>query len=53
MVVPDIAVGPANEVGVGKAVLKIKNLYTGALTISPSLEVYSSAGLVAVPIRIL
>ncbi|EIC06047.1 PKD domain containing protein, partial [Acetivibrio thermocellus YS] len=49
MVVPDIAVGPANEVGVGKAVLKIKNLYTGALTISPSLEVYSSAGLVAVP----
>jgi hypothetical protein len=49
MVVPDVAIESSLEVGQGKAVLKIRNMYTGTLTISPSLEIYDSIGLVAVP----
>ncbi|TYQ15580.1 UNVERIFIED_CONTAM: fibronectin type III domain protein [Acetivibrio alkalicellulosi] len=49
IVIPDVVLEPLAEVGEGKAVLNIKNVYTGTLTIAPTLEIYNSKGLVDVP----
>ncbi|TYQ18185.1 UNVERIFIED_CONTAM: PKD domain-containing protein [Acetivibrio alkalicellulosi] len=49
MVVPDVVLGPASEAGQGKVILNIKNIYTGTLTLAPTVEIYSSKGLIDSP----
>lgn len=49
VVVPDVVVDSNSKTGEGRAILTIKNIYTGTLTLSPSVNIYSSSRLVASP----
>ena len=48
-VVPDVVIEPGSIMGEGKVILTVKNMHTGTLSISPSVQIFDSKGLVDVP----